>query len=113
MLNALHPAEIAGVNARLYEATASGGCVNSEGSGHLGVQYCVGEEFLPSTSFDEFVDQARWCIDQSDEVRQIGDLATRRDHPELTLAYRLVELLEVAGLGQCTGVKTRTRLSSP
>ena len=98
VLNALHPAEIDGLNTRLFEATASGGCVISEDRAELGEYYRVGEEVLAFTSFDELVEQARWCIDHPDDARQVGDRAAARALAEHTFAHRLVELLEVVGL---------------
>lgn len=100
VLNVLHPAEMDGLNTRLYEATACGGCVISEDRGHLGEYYREGMEVLSFTSFDELVDQARWCIDHPDEARQVGDRATVRAHAEHTFAHRLVELLRIVALEQ-------------
>jgi spore maturation protein CgeB len=100
VLNALHPAEMDGLNTRLFEATACGGCVISEDRGHLGEHYRVGDEVLAFRSFDELVDQARWCIDHPDEARRIGDTAAVRARDEHTFAHRLAELLEVVGLDQ-------------
>lgn len=98
VLNALHPAEIDGVNTRLFEATACGACVLSENRRELGQRYRVGKEVLSFGSFDELVDQARWCVDHPDEARQIGDTAAVRAHGEHTFAHRLVELLRVVSL---------------
>jgi spore maturation protein CgeB len=98
VLNVLHPAEMDGMNTRLYEATACGGCVISEDRGHLGTQYQVGTEVLAFTSFDELVDQARWCLDHPDEARQVGDRAAVRAHAEHTFAHRVVDLLHIVAL---------------
>lgn len=100
VLNALHPAEIDGLNTRLFEATACGACVISEQRADLGERFRVGEEVLAFTSFDELVDQARWAVDHPDEAREVGDRASVRAHGEHTFAHRLTELLRTVGLDE-------------
>lgn len=102
VLNPLHPAEIDGLNNRLFEATACGACVLSEHRAELANHYGVGEEVLSFTSFDELVDQARWCIANPGDARRIGDRAALRAHAEHTYAHRLRELLRIAGLEPAT-----------
>lgn len=100
VLNALHPAEIDGLNTRLFEAAGSGACVISEHRAALGEHFQVGKEILAFTSFDELVDQARWCIEHLEEARQIGDRAALRAHADHTFAHRLRKLLQVIGLDE-------------
>lgn len=102
VLNPLHPAEIDGLNNRLFEATACGGCVLSEHRAELDNLYRVGEEVLSFTSFDELVDQARWCLARPADARRIGDRAAVRAHAEHTYGHRLQELLRVVGLKPST-----------
>ena len=66
----------------------------------------VGTEVLAFTSFDELVDQARWCLDHLDDARQIGDRAAVRAHADHTFAQRATELLRVVGLDQRGTVDT-------
>lgn len=100
VLNTLHPAEIDGLNARLYEATGCGACVLSEHRAELDKQYRLGEEILSFSSFDELVDQTRWCIEHPDEAREIGDRAAVRAHSDHTYAHRLADLLGIIGLDE-------------
>lgn len=94
VLNNLHPAEMDGVNARLFEATGSGAAVLCERRPSLGDLFDLDSEVLPFTDFDELVHQAKRLLDDSDLTRQIGDAASKRAHAEHTYEQRLPEVLE-------------------
>lgn len=98
VLNIVHPSEMDGLNCRLFEATAAGGTVLTEPRSKLDSCFEVGEEVLAFTTFDELVDQARWCLEHPVEARAIGDRATIRAHADHTYEVRLAELIEVLGV---------------
>jgi spore maturation protein CgeB len=94
VLNALHPAEMTGVNCRLFEAAGCGGVVLSEWRPELPQMFEPGTEVLAFTSFDELVDRARWALDNADAGRALGDRASRRAHAEHTYEHRLATILD-------------------
>lgn len=98
VLNAVHPAEIDGLNCRLFEATAAGATVLTEPQRMLDSCFETGTEVLVFADFDELVDQARWCLDHPTDARAIGDRASARSHAEHTYAVRLTELLATVGV---------------
>jgi spore maturation protein CgeB len=89
VLNALHPAELSGVNCRLFEATACGGAVLTETRPALDDLFKSGDEVLTFTTFDELVDRARWALDNEQAARAIGDRASTRALSDHTYAQRL------------------------
>lgn len=97
VLNNLHPAEMDGVNLRLFEATAAGAAVLCEDRRTLGELYDTEREVMPFRTFDELVDRARALLDDPRMTRDIGDAATKRAHAEHTYEERLRQLLEKVG----------------
>jgi spore maturation protein CgeB len=94
VLNNLHPAEMHGVNARLFEATGSGAAVLCERRPSLGHLFDLDSEILPFTDFEELMSQAKRLLDDTDLTRRIGDAASKRAHAEHTYEQRLPEILE-------------------
>ncbi|MCH7230593.1 glycosyltransferase [Glycomyces sp. L485] len=94
VLNNLHPAEIHGVNARLFEAAGSGAAVLCERRAVLGDLFDLDSEVVPFTDFDELTHQAKRLLDDPDMTQRIGDAASRRAHADHTYEKRLPEVLE-------------------
>jgi spore maturation protein CgeB len=94
VLNNLHPAEMHGVNARLFEATGSGAAVLCERRPSLGDLFDLDAEVLPFTDFDELTHQAKRLLDDPELTRRIGDAASKRAHAEHTYEQRLPQVLE-------------------
>jgi spore maturation protein CgeB len=95
VLNTMQPAEIDGVNCRLFEAAGCGAAVLTESRSELSRFFEVGKEVLAFATFDELVDQARALIDSPLAGTQLGDAATERAHREHTYDARLQSLLAV------------------
>jgi spore maturation protein CgeB len=95
VLNNLHPAEMDGVNSRLFEATGSGAAVLTEFRPALSELFDVGQEVLAFTDFDELVDQATRLLNEPGLTARIGDAAARRAHLDHTYDVRLAAALEV------------------
>jgi spore maturation protein CgeB len=94
VLNNLHPAEMDGLNARLFEATGSGAAVLCERRATLGDLFDLDTEVLPFTDFDELMSQAKRLLDDPGLTRRIGDSAGKRAHAEHTYEQRLPQILE-------------------
>ncbi len=94
VLNTLHPAEISGVNARLFEATGCGAAVITELRPAVPDLFKVGEEVLAFRDFDELVEQATRLLDDPGLTAVLGDAATRRTHRDHTYDLRLSTILE-------------------
>lgn len=94
VLNALHPAEIAGVNARLFEAAGCGAAVITEFRPTVPELFAVGDEVLVYHDFDELVDQATRLLNEVGMTAAIGDAATLRAHRDHTYRSRLSFILE-------------------
>ena len=94
VLNDLHPGEMNGVNARLFEAAAAGAAVLCEHRDALQDLFQVNEEVLAFSTFDELVDHCRLLLGDSTLTRTIGDAATARAHADHTYKIRLSAILE-------------------
>jgi spore maturation protein CgeB len=89
VLNTLHPAEVNGVNARLFEAAGCGAAVLTEYRPVLDDLFAIGHEVLAFRDFDELVHQAERLLGESGFTAQIGDAAARRAHRNHTYERRL------------------------
>jgi len=98
VLNNLHPAEIDGVNNRLFEASACGALVITEDRRLLPSLFKVGSEVLCFADFDELVDRCRWALAHPEEGRRIGAAAAARAHSDHTLQHRLTDLVGWLGV---------------
>jgi spore maturation protein CgeB len=95
VLNNLHPAELDGVNCRLFEAAGCGAAVLCETRPELERHFDPKHEVLAFDDFDELVDRARYLLDQREDGRRMGDAASRRAHRDHTYQQRLNRILEV------------------
>ena len=94
VLNNLHPAEISGVNLRLFEAAGSGAAVLTEFRQTVPDLFEVGAEVLAFRDFDELVEQASRLLDEPGLTARLGDAAARRTHRDHTLAHRVATIIE-------------------
>jgi spore maturation protein CgeB len=94
VLNNLHPAEMHGVNLRLFEAAAAGAAVLCEQRPVLADLFDPGTEVVPFGDFSELVARARELLADPALTRKLGDAASRRAHSEHTYAHRLPVILE-------------------
>jgi spore maturation protein CgeB len=97
VLNNLHPAEIAGVNCRLFEAAGCGAAVLTEFRPTVPDLFDVGDEVLAFHDFDELVEQARRLLRESGLCAKLGDAAASRAHANHTYQHRLAVILEKLG----------------
>ncbi len=93
VLNTLHPAEVNGVNARLFEAAGSGAAVLSEYRPTIPELFAP-DEILTFGDFDELVDQATRLLSEAGLTAQLGDAAARRAHRDHTYERRLTAILD-------------------
>jgi spore maturation protein CgeB len=94
VLNTLHPAEIAGVNARLFEATGCGAAVITEFRAAVPELFTIGDEVLAFHDFDDLVDQATRLLNDGGLTARLGDAAAQRAHRDHTYEVRLSVILE-------------------
>jgi spore maturation protein CgeB len=94
VLNTMHPAEVSGVNVRLFEAAGCGAAVLTEFRATVPDLFDVGTEVLAYRDFDELVDQATCLLNQSALRTQLGNAAARRAHRDHTHDLRLATILE-------------------
>lgn len=94
VLNTMYPAEIAGVNLRLFEAAGCGAAVLTELRPTVPDLFAVGDEVLTFCNFDELVDQARRLLNDSGLSAKLGDAAAARAHQSHTYQQRLTVALE-------------------
>jgi spore maturation protein CgeB len=90
----MHPAEVKGVNARLFEAAGCGAAVLTEFRPAVRELFEVGEELLVFHDFDELIDQASRLLNESTLTAQLGDAATRRAHTDHSYDARVATILE-------------------
>jgi spore maturation protein CgeB len=93
VLNTLHPAEVDGVNARLFEAAGSGAAVLTEYRPSVPDLF-TGEEVLAFHDFDELVDQAGRLLSEAGLTAKLGDAAAQRAHRDHTYEKRLTAILD-------------------
>ena len=94
VLNNLHPAEVTGVNARLFEAAGSGAAVLTEFRPAVPDLFAVGEEVLAFGDFGELVEQASRLLHEPGLTARLGDAAARRAHRNHTIAHRIATIIE-------------------
>lgn len=94
VLNNLHPAEMAGVNLRTFEATASGAVVLCEDRPTLDELFAPDSEILIFRKYDELLGLIRGVLAAPTQARPIGDAASRRAHAEHTYQHRLGVILQ-------------------
>jgi spore maturation protein CgeB len=94
VLNTMHPAEVTGVNVRLFEAAGCGAAVLTEFRPTVPDLFAVGEEVLTFHAFDDLVDQADRLLNEAGLTARIGDAAVRRAHRDHTYELRVAVILE-------------------
>ena len=94
VLNTMHLAEVAGVNARLFEAAGCGAAVLTDFRPTVLDLFTVGEEVLVFHDFDNLVDQATRLLGETGLTGRLGDAAARRAHRDHTYDLRVAEILE-------------------
>lgn len=95
VLNSMHPAEIHGVNNRLFEAAASGGAVLTEFREALPDLFEVGREVLAYESFDELLAHAHRLLEDQLFGANLGDAAAARSLADHSHDNRVSRLLDV------------------
>ena len=94
VLNTMHPAEIAGVNVRLFEAAGCGAAVLTEFRPTVPGLFDVGAEVLTFRDFDELVDQASRLLGDAGLTARLGDAAALRAHRDHSYDLRVAAILE-------------------
>ncbi len=94
VLNTMYPAEIAGVNLRLFEAAGCGAAVLTEFRPTVPDLFAIGDEVLTYRDFDELVASARRLLHDSGLSAKLGDAAAARAHHSHTYQQRLTVVLE-------------------
>lgn len=94
VLNTMHPAEMAGVNVRLFEAAGCGAAVLTELRPTVPELFAIDDEVLVFRDFDELVAQARRLLRDSGLSAKLGDAAAARAHESHTYERRLTVILE-------------------
>ena len=94
VLNTLHPAEILGINARLFEATGCGAAVITEYRPVVPELFSVGNEVLVFHDFDDLVYQATRLLNEVGLTAALGDAAMFRAHRDHTYERRLSYIFE-------------------
>ena len=90
----MHPAEISGVNSRLFEATGCGAAVLTEFRPTVPELFDPGRELLVFHDFDELLDQAASLLSDSELGTRLGDAAAQRAHRDHTHDLRIATILE-------------------
>lgn len=93
VLNTLHPAEVNGVNARLFEAAGSGAAVLTEYRPTVPDLFSS-DEVLTFSGFDQLVDQAGRLLSEAGLTTKLGDAAAQRAHRDHTYERRLTVILD-------------------
>jgi spore maturation protein CgeB len=93
VLNNLHPAEMDGVNARLFEAAGCGALVLTETRSTLSSLFSA-DEVVGFASYDELLRAARAAAAGDLPAKEFGDRASARAHAEHRYVDRLTRLLE-------------------
>lgn len=94
VLNTMHLSEVAGVNARLFEAAGCGAAVLTDFRPTVPDLFAVGDEVLVFHDFDSLVDQATRLLGETGLTGRLGDAAARRAHRDHTYDLRVGEILE-------------------
>jgi spore maturation protein CgeB len=94
VLNTMHPAEIRGVNSRLFEAAGCGAAVLTEFRPTLPDLFAIGREVLAFRDFDELIDQATSLLAEPGLTAKLGDAAAARALQNHTFEKRLTVILE-------------------
>jgi spore maturation protein CgeB len=94
VLNTLHPAEVQGVNVRLFEAAGCGAAVLTEFRPTLPDLFAMGEEVLAYSDFDDLLDKATRLLNEAGITARLGDAAAKRAHRDHTYDLRVAKILQ-------------------
>ena len=94
VLNTMHPAEVSGVNARLFEASGCGAAVLTEFRPTVPELFAIGREVLVFHDFDDLVEQATRLLSERGLTARIGDAAAQRAHRDHTYDLRVTAILD-------------------
>jgi spore maturation protein CgeB len=94
VLNTMHPAEVTGVNSRLFEAAGCGAAVLTEFRPSVPELFTVDKEVLVFRSFDDLVGQASRLLNEDGLTARLGDAATLRAHRDHSYDLRVATILE-------------------
>jgi spore maturation protein CgeB len=94
VLNTMYPAEIDGVNSRLFEAAGCGAAVLTEFRPTVPDLFDVGREVLAFHDFDDLVDQATRLLNEAGLTERLGDAAAARAHRDHSYDLRVATILE-------------------
>ena len=94
VLNTMHPAELTGVNVRLFEAAGCGAAVLTEFRSTVPDLFAVDDEVLVFHDFDQLVDQATRLLNDRGLTARLGDAAAQRAHRDHTYDLRVAAILE-------------------
>ena len=94
VLNNLHPAEYAGSNCRLFEATACGAAVLTEWREGMDSLFEAGTEVLDFETFDQLLHRCRQVLNDRELGRTVADAAARRSSFDHTYQTRLGTMLK-------------------
>ncbi len=94
VLNTMHPSEIYGVNARIFEAAGCGAAVLTEFRPMLPDLFEVGDEVLAFHDFNTLISQATRLLSEGGLSAKLGDAAALRAHESHTYEKRLTVILE-------------------
>jgi hypothetical protein len=97
VLNNLHPAEMDGMNCRLFEAAACGAVVVTEERGALRELFQVGDEVLAFSDYDGLLRILRGLDHDAYDTPAIRQSAATRAHLDHTYELRLGSLLGACG----------------
>ena len=94
VLNTMHPAEVSGVNARLFEAAGCGAAVLTDFRSTVPELFEIGKEVLAYHDFDDLVEQATRLLSERGLTERLGDAAAQRAHRDHTYDLRVATILE-------------------
>lgn len=94
VLNTIHPAEVFGVNCRLFESAGCGAVTLTESRRDLKKYFTPDKEVFTYSSFDELVEKIKWLLEGPAEAGIAADAAHARAHREHTYEIRLASLIE-------------------
>jgi len=95
VLNAMHYAEIQGVNCRTFEAAGCGAFQIVDHKPALAGYFKPDEEIVTFQTIPELREKVRYYLDHGRERQEIADRAYRRAHSEHTYEVRLKEMFDI------------------
>lgn len=100
VINNLHPAEFAGSNCRLFEATASGAAVLTEPREGMADLFDISSELVTFETYDELLQRCNRLLGDPREGECVGNAASARTLREHTYERRLRSMFDDLGYSQ-------------